>query len=86
MSSYEGDERRQPENAKLRCELDQIQQGTSLILQISKNDIALLFDLVREICQQDGNRSSPKVFRKIRNERADELTPALIELIDDLLS
>ena len=83
---YPSLERRKPENTQFRGELDQVGKNQSEATRIKKKEIAYLFGLVREYCQREGGRGSQKVFRLIREERSDELSPELLALLDELIS
>ena len=84
-STYQGGDRRLPENARLRLQLDQISQDFPECTSNRKEEIFHLFDLVREFCRCEGGRGSMKLFRMIREQREAELSPAMLALLDDIL-
>ena len=84
--AHSSSERRKTENKKFRGELDQVMNGLAETPRITKENISQLFALIREYYQGEGGRDSKKIFQMIREERADELCPALLEYVDDLLS
>ena len=82
---YSGSERRQDGNVELRAKMDEIDEKGTDSLKISKDDMSQLFELLRDFYRRGLGSRSPDLLRLVRKEHADELSPAMLSLLDNVL-
>ena len=83
--AYGGPERRQDSNAKLRAEFEEIGEKVTGSLKLTKDDMNQLSELMRDYHRRGLANRSPDLIRLVREEHADELSPALLALLDNVL-
>ncbi len=82
---YEGPERRQNVNAGLRTKLDEIGKKVTESPNLTEADMRLLYKKMRDYQPRGLESRSSDLLQIVREEHADELSSALLELMDDVL-
>ena len=84
--AYGGPERRQERNAELRAEMDKIAEKVGDSSELTEDDLSQLFELMHDLYWSGlvSSRSS-ELLEIVREEYADDLSPALLALLDDVL-
>ena len=83
---YDGPERRQERNEELRAVMEEIAEKVGDYRTLTEDDLRQLYVLMRDL-YLSGPRSSRSsdVLELVREEHADEFSPAMLALLDDVL-
>ncbi len=83
---YSGSERREDGNAELPAKMDEIDEEVTASLKVSKDDMSQLFELLRDLYRRGLGSRSPDLLRHVREEHPEQLSPAMLTLLDNVLS
>ena len=83
--AFGGPERRQEDNADLRAEFDEIGKNVTDSPNITETEMSRLFELLRVYQRRGISQRSPDLLLLVREEHADEFSPALLTLLDSAL-
>ncbi len=82
---YGGRERREERNADLRAEFDELGKKVTDGLKLTRDDKDHLQYLLRYYYRRGLGSRSPDLLRLVREEHEDELSPAMLALLDNVL-
>ena len=84
---YAGRERRQENYSDLRARLNEIAWKVSEHPELTEDDMSQLYELIRDYAKEIGpGNVSYDMLQDVREVYEDELSLALLELIDDVMA
>lgn len=78
-------ERRQERNAVLRARLDEVARNVSEHPELREGDMSQLYELIRDYDQIGPENISFNILQVVREVHADEFSPALMAMLDDVM-
>ena len=85
VQAYPGPERRQERNADLRAELDELGKKVSEHPELTEDDMSHLNKLIRDYYLRFLGSRSADLIGLVREEHADEFSPAMLALLENVL-
>ena len=82
---YAGRERRQKGTTELRAEMDEIAEDVGDSSELTGDDMIQLYAHIRDLYRSGLGGHSSGMLRLVRDVHADNLSPALLELMDSVL-
>lgn len=83
--AYAGPERRQKGTAVLRAEMDELAEDVGDSSELTGDDMIQLYAHIRDLYRSGLGGRSSGMLRLVRDVHANDLSPALLELMDSVL-